>query len=138
MSVQLPQALKTILEDKAYGHVITFNAKGQPQMTMVWMDHDGNDLLINTAEGRQKPKNLRRDPRVIVSVQDRNNPQSYAIFYGKATRITEDGARDHINKMAKRFLGMDKYPGPPTETRLLVHVDVDRVAGSAPGYKPWV
>jgi PPOX class probable F420-dependent enzyme len=137
MPIPIPPALQKILEDKAYGHVTTFNAKGQPRVTMVWMDVDGDELLINTAEGRKKPQDLRRDPRLIVSVQDRNFPQAYAVFHGTARVITEDGARPHIDKLAKRFLGVDKYPGPPTETRLLIRIPVDRISGSAPGYKPW-
>lgn len=137
MPIALPQPVRTLLEDKAYGHVVTLNAKGQPRLTMVWMDVDGDEVLFNTAEGRQKTQDLRRDPRVIVSVQDRNNPQAYAVFHGKA-RITEEGARAHIDKLAKRFLGVDKYPGPPTETRVLVRISVDRISGVGPGYKSWV
>jgi PPOX class probable F420-dependent enzyme len=137
MPIALPQSLRTLLNDKAYGHVVTFTAKDQPRVTMVWMDVDGDEVLFNTAEGRNKIKDLRRDPRVIVSVQDRNNPQAYAVFHGKA-RITEEGARAHIDKLAKRFLGVDKYPGPPTEARLIVRISVDRVSGIGPGYKSWV
>jgi PPOX class probable F420-dependent enzyme len=106
MSISLPQPVRSLLEDKAYGHVVTMTATGQPRVTMVWMDVDGDEVLFNTAEGRKKVQDLRRDPRVIVSVQDRNNSQAYAVFHGKA-RITTDGARAHIDKLAKRFLGMD-------------------------------
>ena len=60
---------------------MTFNAQGKPELTMVWMDVDGDELVFNTAEGRRKPDNIRHDPRVIVSVQDRNNPQAYAVFH---------------------------------------------------------
>jgi PPOX class probable F420-dependent enzyme len=137
MPIALPQSLRTLLNDKAYGHVVTFTAKDQPRVTMVWMDVDGDEVLFNTAEGRNKIKDLRRDPRVIVSVQDRNNPQAYAVFHGKA-RITEEGARAHIDKLAKRFLGVDEYPGPPTEARLIVRISVDRVSGIGPGYRSWV
>src|SRR5438094_6675560 len=137
MAVKISQALKKILEDKAYGHVVTFNPAGRPELTMVWMDVDGDELLFNTAEGRRKPDNIRRNPRVIVSVQDRNNPQTYAVFHGKA-RVTDEGADAHIDKLAKRFLGVDKYPGPPDEKRLLVRISVDRIGGVAPGYKPWM
>ena len=137
MPIALPQPVRTLLNDKAYGHVVTLTAKGQPRVTMVWMDVDGNEVLFNTAEGRGKIQDLRRDPRVIVSVQDRNDPQSYAVFHGKA-RITEEGARAHIDKLAKRFLDIDKYPGPPTETRVIVRISVDRIGGFAPGYKPWM
>ena len=137
MPITLPQPIRTLLADKAYGHVVTLNAKGQPRLTMVWMDVDGDDVLFNTAEGRKKLQDLRRDPRVIVSVQDRNDPQSYAVFYGTAHTITEEGARVHIAKLSKRFLGLDTYPGPPTETRLIVRISVERISGVAPGFKSW-
>ncbi len=80
MAIALPQSVKKILQDKAYGHVITFNGDGKPQVTMVWADVDGDEVLFNTAEGRLKPKNLRRNPRIIISVQDRNDPQSSMVF----------------------------------------------------------
>ena len=93
MPIALSEPVRTLLNDKAYGHVVTFTAGGQPRLTMVWMDVDGDEVLFNTAEGRRKLQDLRRDPRVIVSVQDRNDPQSYAVFHGKARTITEEGAR---------------------------------------------
>ena len=91
MQIKIPQSLRKMLEDKAYGHVVTFSASGKPELTMVWMDVDGDELLFNTAEGRRKPDNIRRDPRLIVSVQDRNNPQAYAVFHGRG-RVTAKGA----------------------------------------------
>src|SRR5438093_12119800 len=109
MAIKIPQSLRTMLEDKAYGHVVTFNAQGKPEPTMVWMDVEGDEVLFNTSEGRRKPDNIRRDPRAIVSVQDRKNPQAYAVFYGKA-RVTDAGADQHIAKLAKRFLGADMSP----------------------------
>jgi len=137
MAVKIPESLRTMLEDKAYGHVVTFNARGNPEVTMVWMDVEGDELLFNTAEGRRKPDNIRRDPRVIVSVQDRKNPQAYAVFHGKG-RVTDAGADDHIDKLAKRFLGAEKYPyRSPTEKRLIVRIAVDRISGMSPGYQNW-
>jgi PPOX class probable F420-dependent enzyme len=138
MPVALPQSVKRILQDKAYGHVVTFNPDGKPQLTMVWMDVDGDEVLFNTADGRLKPKNLRRDPRVIVSVQDRNDPQSYMVFHGRAS-VTEAGADDHIDKLAQRFLGADKYPfRRPGERRLVVRIRVDRIGGYGPKMQPWL
>jgi PPOX class probable F420-dependent enzyme len=129
--------LRKMIEDKAYGHVVTFNAQGKPELTMVWVDVEGDELLFNTSEGRRKPDNIRRDPRVIVSVQDRNNLQAYAVFHGKG-RVTDVGADEHIDKLAKRFLGADKYPfRQPTEKRLIVRIGVDRISGLAPGYQRW-
>ena len=137
MPVTLPQSVKTLLLDKAYGHVVTSSNQGKPQVTMVWMDVDGDEVLFNTAEGRRKAQNLRRDPRIIVSVQDRSNPQAYAVFHGKA-RITETGADDHIDKLAKRFLGADKYQfRQPGEKRLIVRISVDRIGGFGPKMQPW-
>jgi PPOX class probable F420-dependent enzyme len=137
MAIALPQSVKRILEDKAYGHVITFGASGTPQVTRVWVDVDGDEVVFNTAEGRAKPKNLRRDPRIIVSVQDRNDPQSYMVFHGTAS-LTEAGADAHIDKLAKRFLGADKYPfRQPGEKRLMVRVKVDRIGGYGPKMQPW-
>jgi PPOX class probable F420-dependent enzyme len=137
MAIKLPESARKVLQDKAYGHVVTFGANGRPQVTMVWVDAEGDEVLFNTAEGRKKPQNLRRDPRVIISVQDRNNPQAYMAVHGTAT-LTEAGADTHIDKLAKRFLGMDKYPyRQPGEKRLLVRVTVDRLGGFAPGMKPW-
>ena len=118
MPVALPQSAKKLLQDKAYGHVVTFNAQGNPQLTMVL-------------------QNLRRDPRIMVSMQDRNDPQVYAVFHGKA-RVTEAGADDHIDKLAKRFLGVDKYPfRQPGEKRLIVRISVDRIGGFGPKMQPW-
>src|SRR5215471_7293300 len=102
MPVKISQSLRTMLEGRAYGHVVTFNAQGTPEITMVWMDVEGDELLFNTAEGRRKPDNIRRDPRVIVSVQDRNHPQPYAVFHGKG-RVTAADA--HIARWRNVFLG---------------------------------
>ena len=137
MPIPLPQSVKTLLQDKAYGHVVTYNDKGTAQLTMVWMDVDGDDVVFNTSEGRRKSQNLRRDPRIVVSVQDRNDPQAHAVFYGKA-RVTDAGADEHIDKLAKRFLGADKYPfRQPGEKRLIVRISVDRIGGFGPKMKPW-
>ena len=137
MAIALPQSVKKIMQDKAYGHVITLSADGKPQVTMVWMDVEGDEVLFNTADGRLKPKNLRRDPRAIIAVQDRNDPQSYMVFHGKAS-VTEAGADAHIDKLAKRFLGVDTYPFRRAgEKRLVVRVKVDRIGGYGPKMQPW-
>ena len=137
MAIALPQSVNKIMEDKAYGHVVTLGAGGKPQVTMVWMDAEGDDVLFNTAEGRVKPKNVRAGPRIVIAVQDRNDPQSHLVFHGKAT-VGEAGADDHIDKLAKRFLGADTYPfRRPGEKRLIVRVKVDRIGGYGPKMQPW-
>ena len=137
MAIKLPDSAKKLLQDKAYGHIVTVGANGRPQVTMVWVDAEGDEVLFNTAEGRKKQQNLRRDPKVVISVQDRNNPQAYLLVHGTAS-ITETGADAHIDKLTKRFLGIDKYPyRQPGEKRVVVRVAVDRLGGFAPGMKPW-
>jgi PPOX class probable F420-dependent enzyme len=137
MAIRLPESVKKVLEDKAYGHVITFGASKQPQVTMVWLDVEGDEVLFNTAEGRKKPQNLRRDPQTIISVQNRNDLQSYVVLHGTAT-VTDAGADPHIDKLAKRFLGQDKYPFRQAgEKRLLVRIKVDRLGGLGPNMQAW-
>jgi PPOX class probable F420-dependent enzyme len=137
MAVPLPQSVKRVLEDKAYGHVVAFDEKGKPHITMVWLDVDGDEVLFNTAEGRLKPKYLRRDSRIIISVQDRSDPQAYIVLHGKAT-VGDGNADAHIDKLAKRFLGADTYPfRQPGEKRLMVRTKVDRIGGVGPRFQPW-
>ena len=137
MAIKLPESARKVLQDKAYGHVVTYGPGGRTQMTMVWVDAEGDEVLFNTAEGRAKTQNLRKDPRILISVQDRHDPQAYMVVHGKAT-LTEAGADAHIDKLAKRFLGVDKYPyRQPGEKRVMVHVAVDRIGGFAPKMQPW-
>ena len=137
MAVTLPEPVKKILQDKTHGFVTTFNSKGASQVTLVWLDVEGDDVVFNTAEGRLKPKNLRRDPRIIISAQDPNNPRSYMVFYGKAT-ISEAGADAHIDRLAKKFMGVDTYPfRKPGEQRLIVRTTVDRIGGHDITMTPW-
>jgi PPOX class probable F420-dependent enzyme len=138
MPVSIPPTLRTILQDKAYGHVVTRNANGSPQVSMTWVDAEGDEVLVNTNDARLKAINLKRDPRVIVSVQDRNNPQSFAVFYGRAKSIVNDANNAHIDKLSKRFLGLDKYQSRvPGEQRVVIRISVDKIGGFAPGYQPW-
>src|SRR5438034_11157910 len=90
MPIALPQPLKTLLTDKAYGHVVTLTAKGQPRVTMVWMDVDGDEVLFNTSEGRKKVEDLRRDPRVIVSVQGRKHTHTYSDIHGQDNTMKKE------------------------------------------------
>lgn len=129
MPIELPENIQQILTQKAYGHVVTRNPDGSPQASMVWMDVEGNEVLFNTAEGRIKPRNLRRDPHILISVQNPINPQGNVIFHGTAT-VTDEGAEEHIDMLARRFLGLDNYPWrAPGEKRLIVRTRVDRIGG---------
>jgi len=132
--VALPDSALALLELTVYGHVVTRNRDGTPQVTMVWVEADGGDLLFNTAEGRQKVRNLRRDPQIIVSVHDIENPQQYLLVQGTAT-ISSEGADAQVDRLAKKYLGVDSYPWRGRgEQRRMVRVAIERIGGSG----PWV
>jgi PPOX class probable F420-dependent enzyme len=107
----------------------TLNADGSPQITPLWIDLDGDDLLFNTAEGRIKARNLHHDPRVAVSVIDPDDPYNVLAVQGTVVDITTDGADQHIDSLAKKYLGVDTYPNHrKDEVRIKVRVHPDRVA----------
>lgn len=129
-----PAAIDLLNHPKAHATVVTVNRDGAPQATLVWVEALDGTVSFNTTAGRQKARNLQRDPRVVVSVQNPENPREYAVFEGTAT-ITEDGADDQIDRLAKKYLGEDKYPWrKPEEQRVRVDVDVTSVKGMG----PWV
>jgi PPOX class probable F420-dependent enzyme len=106
----IPQSHVDLLTKKAFAHLVTLLPDGKPQSTPVWVDYDGTHVLINTAEGRLKDKNMQRDPRVAFSITDPDNPYRYLEVRGRVVERTKSGAEAHIDAMAKRYLGQDKYP----------------------------
>lgn len=113
---------------KAFAQLATLNPDGSPQVTPVWIDFDGTNLFVNTAKGRVKWRNLTREPRVALSIQDPENPYRYLGVQGRVTQMTEAGADAHIDKMAKKYLGQDKYPfRQPAEVRVLLTIAPEKV-----------
>ena len=104
----------------------TIRADGTPQLTPTWIDTDGEHLLVNTAEGRAKPRNLRRDPRVSVSVVDHDDPYWWISITGTA-ELTHDGAEEHIHELSRRYRGRD-YDKPQEPRRILVRITPDRIS----------
>ena len=101
---------------------------GSPQVTPVWVDFDGANILVNTAKGRVKTKNLEREPRVAISITDPENPYRYLGVQGRVMGMTESGADAHIDKMAKKYIGKDKYPWrAPGEVRILVKIAPEKI-----------
>ena len=125
--------LRALLTKQAYGHVVTINRDGSPQISMVWMVIRDGVASFNTAIGRRKERNLRRDPRIIVSVGDPDQPQQYALLWGTAT-LTEQGAVDQVYRLAKKYLDRDQYTVQPGDRRVTVNITVERVTGRG----PWV
>src|SRR5512140_496841 len=83
---------------------------GTPQVTPVWFDFDGQHVRVNSAEGRVKDKNMRRNPNVAVAILDPENPYRYIQVRGKVVEVTKDGAEAHIDGLAKKYMGVDTYP----------------------------
>jgi PPOX class probable F420-dependent enzyme len=124
----IPDQYKDLLEKKAFAHLGTIMKDGSPQVTPVWFDHDGTHIRVNTAKGRWKDKNMRNRPQVALSILDPDNPYRYMQIRGKVVEVTENGADAHIDSLAKKYLGQDKYPfRQPGESRVIYKVSVDRV-----------
>jgi PPOX class probable F420-dependent enzyme len=129
-SITDPSVAK-LFEGKNFASLATLMKGGSPHVTPTWVDIDksNNTILINTAKGRIKHKNISRDPRVGVSVMDFSNPYHMVSVRGKVIeQINGKEADDHIDKMAKKYMGMDKYPGrAPGEERLLLRIKPEHV-----------
>jgi PPOX class probable F420-dependent enzyme len=120
----IPEKYRDLFSKRAFASLATLMPDGSPQVTPVWCDLEGDDIVvINSAKGRQKDRNLRRDPRVALAIVDPENPYRYLEIRGKVVEITEQGAAVHIDKMAKKYLGADKYPySQPGEVRVMYKI----------------
>ncbi len=124
----IPDQYKDLLQKKAFAHLGTVMKDGSPQVTPIWFDYDGTHVRINSAKGRWKDKNMRNRPKVALSILDPDNPYRYMQIRGTVTEITENGADTHIDSLAKKYLGQDKYPfRQPGEERVIYKIAVDRV-----------
>jgi len=124
----LPEDLLALLRQASPCFISTAMADGSPQLTQTWVDTDGAHILINTVEGFQKVKNIRRDPRVAVAVSDPSNPSRYFAVRGEVTALTSEGAREHIEQLAQRYLGTP-YPwyGGRDQIRLILTIEAQRI-----------
>jgi PPOX class probable F420-dependent enzyme len=124
----IPETHLDLFKKKAFANLVTLMPGGQPQVTPVWVDYDGHYVVINTAEGRQKDKNLQRDRRVALSIMDPDNPYRYLEVRGHVAERTRNGADQQIDAMAKKYLEKDKYPfRQPNEVRVLYRIEPDHV-----------
>ena len=127
MPASFPEKYLDIFEKKSFGAFTTLMPDGSPQTTPVWVDLKDGDIWVNSALGRQKDKNVRRDARVAVTIIDADNPYRYVEVRGKVKEITQTGADAHIDAMAKKYLGQDKYPfRQPGEERVLYKIAIGK------------
>ena len=129
MADEIPEAFKDLFAKVAYANLATVMPDGSPQVTPVWFDYDGECLRINSAKGRIKDKNMRRNKRVAVSIQDPDNAYRYLAVRGNVEEITEEGADAHIDSLAKKYLDKEKYPfRGPGEVRVIYKIRPEKVS----------
>ena len=123
MSQKLTDEVVKLIEGKNFAHLATLMKDGSPQVTPVWVDHDEDRILINTAVGRIKEKNVVRDPRVAISIIDQSNPYHRVVIRGKVIKMIRRGARDHINKLSIKYTGHTYNHVQPGETRVIMMIE---------------
>ncbi len=130
MAAKIPEAYLDLFRKKAFGSLTTLMPDGSPQVTPVWVDYDGEHVVFNSARGRQKDLNVRRDPRVAIALIDPDNPYRYMEIRGRVAEITQEGADASIDKLAKKYLGVDKYPyAQPGEVRVIYKIRPEHAYG---------
>jgi PPOX class probable F420-dependent enzyme len=129
MAASVPDNFKDLFQKKAFANLATVMPDGSPQVTPVWFDWDGSHIRINSAKGRVKDRNMRRTPKVALAILDPDNPYRHLAVRGRVVEMTEQGADDHIDALAKKYLGQDRYPyRRPGEVRVIYRIQPERVA----------
>jgi len=119
----IPDNYLDLFEKKAFLQLATLMKDGTPHVAPVWCEYDGKNILVNTAKGRVKDRNMRRDPRVGMDILDPDNPYRHLSLRGRVIEITENGADAHIDKLTKKYIGQDKYPyRGPGEVRVIYKI----------------
>mgnify|MGYP001297515596 CR=1 FL=1 len=128
MASELSPGFQKLLREKAFCQVATIMPGGSPLIAQVWVDTDGRHILINTVDGSQKVRNVRRDPRVAVNVVDPANAWRIANVRGKVVEVTTDGADKHIDQLAYKYLGAETYPfRNPSQVRIILKIAPERI-----------
>ncbi|MCU1421076.1 MAG: class F420-dependent oxidoreductase [Microbacteriaceae bacterium] len=125
----LPDELLALLREKSLCYIATLMKDGSPQLTQVWVDTDGEHVVINSVETHLKVRNLRRDPRVAVTISDPQHPRRYFQVRGRAT-VTTEGAVEHIEKLSQKYNG-GPYPwyGGRDQVRVIITIEAEKVSG---------
>jgi len=128
---QIPEKYLDLLQrKKAFASLATAMPDGSPQVTPVWFDYTDGRIRVNTAKGRVKARTLKKGAPVAMAIIDPDNPYRYIQIRGRVLRVTEEGAAQHIDSLAKKYLGKDKYPNAaPGEVRLLCEIEPSSASG---------
>ena len=122
---------RAMFRAKNFGHLATVMPDGSPQVSVVWVDADDATILVNTAEGRVKTAYMRRDPRVAMSIYDQADPYTRLVIRGTVVEMTHEGAADHIDQLAKKYMDRDGYwAHDPAKPRVLVRIRPDSIGRS--------
>ena len=123
--VAIPSAYLDLLEQKkTFAHLATLMPDGSPQVTPVWFDYKDGRIRVNSAKGRTKSRNMKEGSRVALAIMDPDNPYRYIQVRGQVSRVTEEGASAHIDSLAKKYLGQEKYPyARPGEIRIIFDIE---------------
>jgi PPOX class probable F420-dependent enzyme len=128
MSATIEGRSEELLRAKNFCNVSTLREDGSVQAAPVWVDVQDGRPVLNTAEGRTWPRNLQRDPRVTLTVQNMENPYEYVTIRGRVAERTHEGADEHIDALAKKYMGVDEYPlRQPGEQRVIIRIDPEYV-----------
>jgi PPOX class probable F420-dependent enzyme len=128
MSATIEGRSEELLRAKNFCNVSTLREDGSVQAAPAWVDVQDGRPVLNTAEGRTWPRNLQRDPRVTLTVQNMENPYEYVTIRGRVAERTHEGADEHIDALAKKYMGVDEYPlRQPGEQRVIIRIDPEYV-----------
>lgn len=125
----IPEAYLDLFEKRAFAHLATVMADGTPQVTPVWIDYDGEYLLVNSAKGRIKDRNMEQRPYVAIEISDPDDPYRYLTIRGRVVEITEEGGVEHIDKLNLKYRGIPKYNLPEGQVRRIYKIACDKVEG---------
>jgi PPOX class probable F420-dependent enzyme len=122
---EIPAAYMDLLQEKtAFANLATVMKDGSPQVTPVWFDYTNGHVRVNTAKGRVKARTLREGAHVAMAILDPENPYRYLQIRGRVVSATEEGASAHIDSLAKKYLGKDKYPfSQPGDVRVMYEIE---------------
>lgn len=122
-----PKTIK-LIEGKNFGFLATLMRDGSPHVTPVWVDYERDAVLINTSVGQTTQRNMKRDPRVSIVIVDQDNPYDRVIILGRVVAQTQEGAEEHVDKLAEKYTGANKYQrASPTEKRIMIKIQPSRI-----------